>query len=482
MTLDVGLRSERGPILLALMVSTGLVAIDVTVLATAVSTVARDLGGYSQFPWLFSAYLLAQAVSVPVYSKLADTFGRKPLMLLGIGLFLLGSILCGFAWSMPALIAFRVVQGLGAGAVQPLAITIAGDIYTVAERAKTQGYLASVWAVSSVIGPLLGGVFAQLDAWRWIFFINVPLCLFAAWLFIRKFDESELRDREQKRHRIDYAGAVLVTAGSALAILGVLEGGVSWPWLSIPSAAVFGTAAVLLVAFVIVERHAAEPILPLPLLGRRLIWSTSLISLSIGAALIGLTSFLPSYLQFGAGASPLVAGIAVAALTIGWPIAASISGRVFYLPLGFKPTVLIGSAISLVGMIGLVISGPHPNVIVTAVGGIVVGFGFGLIATPSLIAAQSSVEWSQRGVVTGVNMFSRSIGSAVGAAIYGAVSTTALAGRPADEAAGAAQAGTAVLVGVLITVVMIVVAGLAMPRVRADLAPAASPTPDARPR
>jgi multidrug resistance protein len=167
------------------MLATGLIAIDATILATAVPSIVDDLGSYQQFPWLFSVYLLAQAVSVPIYSRFADTIGRKPIILLGIALFLLGSILCGFAWSMPALIAFRVVQGLGAGAVAPMSMTIVGDIYTVAERAKVQGYIASVWAISSVVGPALGGLFAQLDAWRWIFFVNVPLCLLAGWMLLR---------------------------------------------------------------------------------------------------------------------------------------------------------------------------------------------------------------------------------------------------------------------------------------------------------
>ena len=150
---SVGFRSERGPVLVALMPSTGLIAIDATILATAVPSVVEEFGSFTQFPWLFSVYLLAQAVSVPLYSKLADTVGRKPVILVGVGLFLLGSVLCGFAWSMPALIAFRAVQGLGAGAVAPMSMTIVGDIYTVAERAKVQGYIASVWAVASVIGP-----------------------------------------------------------------------------------------------------------------------------------------------------------------------------------------------------------------------------------------------------------------------------------------------------------------------------------------
>src|SRR3954467_3034339 len=225
---DVGFRSERGPLLISLMLSIGLVAIDSTIIATAVPSVVASLGGFGQFPWLFSVYLLAQAVSVPIYGKLADLFGGKPMMLLGIGLFLVGSILCGLAWTMPALIAFRAVQGLGAGAVQPMAITIAGDVYSVAERAAAQGYIASVWAVSSVVGPTLGGVSSQLGLWRWIFLVNVPVCLLAGGLLMRNFHETV----ERGRHRIDYLGALLLTSGMTLAILGVLEGGQAWAWTS----------------------------------------------------------------------------------------------------------------------------------------------------------------------------------------------------------------------------------------------------------
>src|SRR3954447_8368776 len=173
---SVGFRSERGPILLSLMLSTSLVALDSTIIATAVPAVVKDLGGFAQFPWLFSIYVLAQAASPPIYGRLADMFGRKPLMLFGIALFLVGSVLCGIAWSMPALIAFRAIQGLGAGAIQPMSITIAGDIYTLRERGKAQGYLASVWAISAVVGPTLGGLFAEYLTWRWIFLVNIPLC------------------------------------------------------------------------------------------------------------------------------------------------------------------------------------------------------------------------------------------------------------------------------------------------------------------
>src|SRR3954464_14356872 len=162
------------------MLSTGLIALDSTIIATAVPSVVKDLGGFSQFPWLFSMYLLTQAVTVPLYGKFADVVGRRPLMFFGIAAFLLGSVLCGLAWSMPSLIAFRAVQGIGAGAVQPMSMTIVGDLYSLEERAKVQGYIASVWGVSSVVGPTLGGVFSEYVSWRWIFLVNIPLCLVAA--------------------------------------------------------------------------------------------------------------------------------------------------------------------------------------------------------------------------------------------------------------------------------------------------------------
>ncbi|WP_296375313.1 MULTISPECIES: MFS transporter [unclassified Pseudonocardia] len=461
----VGLRSERGPVLLAIMVSTGLIAIDATILATAVPSVVRDVGGFSQFPWLFSVYLLAQAVSVSVYAKLADTFGRKPIMLFGIGLFLLGSVLCGLAWSMPALIAFRAVQGLGAGAVQPMAITIAGDIYTVAERARAQGYIASVWAASSVVGPTLGGVFSQFGLWRWIFFVNVPLGLLAGGLILRNLHETVQR----RERRIDYLGSVLLTSGMTLLILGVLEGGQAWAWDSAASVTVFAAGAALLVAFGVAERRAADPILPPWVFRRRLLLTTTLLSLGIGVMLIGLTSFVPTYLQTALGVSPLVAGLALAALTIGWPISASLSGRLFYLRFGFRPTILIGLAVVVVAVGVLALLAHGPSVVVVAVTCFVAGLGMGLVASPSLIAAQASVEWNERGVATGTNIFARSIGSAVGAAVLGAVANGVIAasGRPETDPLAATAAGAAVFLAVLVAAVLTVAAGLAMPRVRA---------------
>ncbi|QIZ99387.1 MDR family MFS transporter [Leifsonia sp. PS1209] len=464
-TANIGFRSERGPILIALMLTTGLVAIDSTILATAVPSIVADLGGFSQFPWLFSVYLLAQAVSVPLYAKLSDTIGRKPIVLIGIGLFLVGSVLCGFAWSMPALIAFRAVQGLGAGAIQPMAVTIAGDIYTVAERAKAQGYLASVWAISSVVGPTLGGLFSEFTSWRWIFFVNVPLCILAGWMLMRTFHEKI----ERRKHRIDYAGSILLTSGMTLLILAVLEGGTGWAWNSVWSIGSFVLGGLILVAFVLVERRAAEPVLPLWVFSRRLLVTTTLVSLGVGAILIGLTSYVPTYLEGTVHVTPLISGLAVAALTIGWPIAASQSGR-FYLRIGFRNTALLGSAIALVGAITLAATSVHPSVAFVAISCFIVGLGMGLIATPTLIAAQSSVDWNERGVVTGTNMFARSIGSAVGVAVFGAIANSIIAGSAGGEhdPATVQAAATAVFVSVAVVSALTIAAGASMPRSRVE--------------
>jgi EmrB/QacA subfamily drug resistance transporter len=417
----IGFRSERGPLLIALMLSTGLVAIDSTIIATAVPSVVASIGGFADFPWLFSIYVLAQAVSVPVYGKLSDLFGRKPVMLLGIGLFLAGSILCGAAWSMGALIAFRVIQGLGAGAVAPMAMTIAGDVYTITERAKVQGYIASVWAIASVIGPTLGGVFSEYVSWRWIFFVNIPVCALAAAMILRNFHESI----ERRKPRIDYLGASLLTGGSTLVILTVLEGGQSWAWTSVPGIVTPVAGVVLLIGFALVERRAAEPVLPVWVFGRRLLLTTSLASVFVGATLLGLTSYVPTYVQDVLGTGPVVAGLAVGALTLGWPVSASQAGRI-YTRVGFRTTSLIGAVITVIGCALLYPLNASSSVEQVAATCFVVGLGMGLTASPTLIAAQSSVGWGDRGVVTGTNLFCRSAGSAVGVAIFGAIANATI--------------------------------------------------------
>ena len=453
----MGLRSERGPVLLAVMLGTALVALDSTIVATAVPAIVRDLGGFHAFPWLFSIYLLAQAATVPVNGKLADPFGRKPVMYYGIGVFLLGSVLCAVAWTMPLLIAARALQGLGAGAVQPMGMTIIGDLYSMRERAKVQGYVASVWGLASIVGPTLGGVFSQLLTWRLIFWVNIPLCLLAAWL-LRRFREDVTRGQDAPR--IDVAGALLLTIATTLVVLGLLEGGNAWAWNGWQTPTLFGAAVVLLAVLVPVERRAPEPVLPLWVFRHRLVVVTSLISMLVGALIVGLASYVPTLGQDVLGASAIVSGFALAAMTMGWPIAASQSGRL-YLSIGFRATGLLGSGVAVLGALVLALDGVG-SLWSVAGGSLLIGFGMGLVAAPALVAAQSSVSWGERGVVTGVSMFSRSVGSAVGVAVFGAVVNASVAEHltRARLSAGIRH----VFVGVLVVTLLIVALEAFMPR------------------
>jgi len=450
-----------------MMLSTGLVAIDSTVIATAVQSIVAGIGGFAEFPWLFSVYMLASAVTVPLYAKLADTIGRKPIMLFGIGAFLLGSVLAAAAWNMPSLIAFRAIQGLGAGAVLPMSITMVGDMYTLAERARVQGYMASVWAISAVVGPTLGGIFAQLDLWRGIFLINIPLCLAAAWMIWTRFQEKV----ERRSHRIDCAGATLFTSALTLLILGVLQGGSAWGWASAPSVGVLGTGAVLLIVFVLVERRAAEPVLPFKLLARRLLLSTNLLGFCVGAGLIGLTEFVPTFLSVTTGAAPIVAGLALGALTIGWPIAATLAGRA-YLRFGFRSTAVFGGTVLVLGTSALSMSTRYPSILLVAGICFVIGAGFGFSAVTTLVAAQSSVSWEERGVVTGTQMLFRSVGQALGAAVLGAVANGVIAAHGGDEQNRATMttAATSVFLAATGIAVLLLVAALSMPKQAASVA------------
>ncbi|MFC4128587.1 MDR family MFS transporter [Nocardia rhizosphaerae] len=454
---EVGFGSERGPVLVSLMLATALVALDSTILATAVLAITDSLGDFALFPWLFTSYLLAQAVTVPIYGALADTFGRKPVMLFGVVVFALGSLLCGLAPSMLALIVFRAVQGIGAGAIQPTTMVIAGDLYTLAERATVQGYLAGVWAVASVTGPLLGGIFADYLGWRWIFLVNLPVAVVAGTMLVRHFAESAPR----RGHRIDYAGAALLTLGAGALVLGLLEGGRSWAWGSSTGIAIFAGAAVSLVAFAVVESRAAHPILPLWLFTRRVLVAGSVASMLGGALLFGFTSYVPMFNQGVLGTSALVAGMVTGALTLGWPLSAAQAGKV-YLRFGFRTCAVVGSGVAALGTASTLLLDARSPLWQVAASCFVVGAGMGLVATPTLIAAQTSASWTERGVVTSANLFARSLGSAVGVAVFGAIVTARVgaSGTPSPESLSAAihlvfvsiAAMTVVLVGVCATI------------------------------
>ena len=410
---------RRPLILVAVMLASFMIAIEATIVSTAMPQIAGQLGQLQYYAWVFSSFLLAQTATTVVFGKLADLYGRRSVLLVGIGIFLVGSVLCGFAWSMPALIAFRLIQGLGAGAIQPVSITVIGDLYAAHERGKIQGWLASVWGVSSVIGPLAGGLIIQHVSWAWIFWINVPIGLAAAagfFLFLRETVSTQERS-------VDVVGASLFTVTIAALMLALTEAGASGGRTALIALAVCVVAGAL---FVVQERRARDPMIAFALWARRAIATTNAATLFSGMAVIGLTTFLPMYVQAVMGRSPLVAGFMLTAMVLGWPIAATLGARNFA-RFGLRRILVFGAALLPAGAIPFVLLSPTTSPLVAGLGSLIMGFGMGFLSTAAIVLIQDSVEWAERGAATASNLFARTLGSTLGAAVLGAVLNASLA-------------------------------------------------------
>ncbi|MFH9726788.1 MFS transporter [Streptomyces sp. NPDC017254] len=412
------------------MLGMGLAAIDGTIVSTAVPQIVGDLGGLAVFSWLFSGYLLAVTVTLPVYGKLSDTFGRKPVLVAGVVLFLIGSLLCAAAWNMASLIAFRVVQGLGGGALQGTIQTIAADLYPLRERPKIQAKLSSVWAASSVAGPAAGGLLAGYADWRWIFLINLPVGLVALWLIVRHLNEPErVAPRPPGQPlRIDWAGALAIFATGALLLTALVQGGVAWPWLSAPSLGLLAGAAVLGAVTVLVERRAAEPIIPGWVWRRRTISAVNLALGALGLLMVAPTVFLPTYAQSVLGLGPIAAGFVLSVMTLSWPISAAFSNRV-YGRIGFRLTAVIGISLALAVLLAFPFL-PFPGEPwQPALLMLLLGAALGLFQLPLIVGVQSTVPYEERGTTTASVLFCRQVGQSVGAAVFGAVANGVLAAR-----------------------------------------------------
>ncbi|HET6655040.1 MAG TPA: MDR family MFS transporter [Gammaproteobacteria bacterium] len=408
--------THRGWILAALMLTEMLAAMDTTIVSTAVPQIVGDLGGFTLFSWLFSIYLLAQTATIPVYGKLADLFGRKPVLIVGTLIFLAGSAACAGAWNMVPLIAFRGLQGLGAGSIMATVNTIAGDLYSVRERARVQGWLSSVWGMAAIVGPTLGGAFAEYASWRWIFLINLPIGI-AAIIMISRFLHEQGAGR---RHHIDFAGAALMMLAGSAVILGLLQGGHAWAWISAPSIGVFGIAALLIGGAFWVERRSPEPIMPGWVWRRRTLVGSNLAAVGMGIVMMGPNTYLPTFAQSVLSLGAIAAGLVLASMSIGWPIASSWSGRL-YLRIGFRDAGLLGALLMFAASVGFVLL-PYPGPIWAIVADqIMLGAGFGLLSTPLLVGIQSAVTWRERGVITSANIWSRYLGQSLGAAVVAAI-------------------------------------------------------------
>ena len=405
----------------AVIMATFLAALDTTVVGTAMPTIIGRLGGLSIYSWTFSAYLLTSTTTVPIYGRLADIYGRRPVFLAGASIFLAGSALCGTAGSMEQLILFRGVQGLGAGAVLPVSITVVGDLFRVEERARIQGLLSGVWGVSSIAGPAVGGLIVDRLDWRWVFYVNIPFGLASMLLFALFLHEAV----SARRRPVDYLGTALLTGGVTLLLLGLMGfdehaavAGVS-PWM------LLAISAGLIGLFVWQQLRTSDPVLPLSLFRNRVISVSNAAGFLGGATLFGVSSFIPPFVQGVQGGSPLHAGAALAPMSIGWPLGSTLAGRLIVRH-GYRPTVLLGTACILAGSAMLLPVGADTSQWFIMVAMVVMGLGMGFSATSFIVAVQSAVGWGQRGVATASVQFFRTIGGAIGVAAMGVLLSSSM--------------------------------------------------------
>jgi EmrB/QacA subfamily drug resistance transporter len=332
---------RRRLILAACLIATFMAAVESTIVATIIPTIVSDLGGFSLFSWVFTVYLLTQAVTIPVYGRLADLYGRRPVFFFGTTVFLIGTVLCGLAWNMPALVFFRALQGCGAGAIQPIAATILGDIYTPAERGRIQGLVSSVFGVSAVVGPSLGAFLVQHIGWRAIFWVNVPIGL-GAIVMIGLFLREEVHRRS---HRVDWAGSLLLLIAFGCLMLALVQSGT----LGRASLSILTTAGVVaLVTLYLYERIAPEPMLPLELWRNRVIVVGSVGNFTAGAMMMGVAAFLPTYIQGAMGRRAVEGGLVLGAMSVTWALASVLAGRIM-VHTSYRLVAVLGGVALVVG-------------------------------------------------------------------------------------------------------------------------------------
>ena len=412
---------NRGWVLAALMLTMMLAAMDSTIVSTAIPHIVSDLGGFTKFSWVFSIYLLAQTVTIPLYGKFADIYGRKRILIFGIIIFLIGSATSGAAWNIGTLIAFRGLQGLGAGSIMATVNTIAGDIYSIEERAKIQGLLSSIWGVSAIIGPALGGALAEYVNWRWIFLINLPIGAVSIFFLLAFFKEKIV----QASLKIDYKGAILILLTLSLLFVFLLEGGQTWAWLSLPSFVLFFAVLLLVYLSFRIEGSSPHAIMPVWLWRNKTMAFTNLAIMGMGIVMMGPETYLPTFTQASLGVGTIASGFILTSMSFGWPVASALSGK-FYMRIGFRNTSLIGTAFVFFACAGFLFI-PHPQPIyLLVIDQVLLGAGFGFLFTSSLVGLQSMVEWDRRGVVTGANIFSRNLGQSLGASVVGAIFNNSL--------------------------------------------------------
>lgn len=423
---------RRWAVTIGVMTGMFIAALEATVVGTAMPTVISSLGGLNHYSWVFSAYLVTSTVTVPVWGKLSDLYGRRLFYQLGIAVFLLGTLLSGLSTSMEQLIVFRALQGLGAGALVPLGMTIIGDIFTLEERAKMQAYFSGVWGLSSVIGPVVGGFITDQISWRWVFFVNLPIGVVAAIIIGFALKEPKLTARP----KVDYLGAALLMTAISLLMLALVEGGASLSTLlTTENIALITASVVLLALFFFVEKRAPDPIIPFDMFRNRTVAVAVVAGFLGGVAMFGAISFIPLFAQGALGSTATAAGSLLTPLMLAWVSMSVIGGRIL-LKTGYRAVALTGFLVLAAGFVLLALfqrDTPRGWLYFDLV---LIGSGLGLTMLTLLIAVQQAVERTKLGVATSLNQFTRAIGGAFGVAIMGAFLTAGLASELGKSATG----------------------------------------------
>ena len=416
--------TRRSLITAAAMLGMFLAAMDQTVVGTAMPTIIKALGGLALYSWVFAAYQLAFVTTTPIFGRIADLYGRKWIYLAGILGFIGTSVICGLARSMDQLVLFRLLQGIGGGAVLPIALTIIADLYPVEQRLRIQGIFSGVWGLAAVVGPLLGGFFSDHISWRWIFFINVPVGVLAAAIIMIAFDDPATA----QEGRIDYAGITLLAGAAATLLLLLLWGGQAFPWRSLPAAGLAGLCAALIALFIQVEARTPHPFLPFSLFADRVVSVGAVGGFLLGTSMFSAAVYIPLFAQGVIGTSATTAGAVLIPFTVCWTLSSIIAGRLA-LRSGYRPVTAIGMLILVTGFFLLTRLGGQASIqqVVTAM--IILGSGMGLTASIFMISMQNAVSRPLRGLVTSLSIFTRNIGSAIGVSLQGAVLIGVLTGR-----------------------------------------------------
>jgi EmrB/QacA subfamily drug resistance transporter len=413
----------------ALILVVLLASLDQTIVATALPTIVGDLGGLTHLSWVVTAYLLASTITGPLYGKFGDLYGRKSTLQVAIVIFLIGSALCGIAQNMPELIAFRALQGLGAGGLLTTTIAVVGDIIPPRDRGKYQGLFGAVFGVSTIVGPLLGGFFVDNLSWRWIFYVNLPVGAVALFVIAAVFHTRT----ERVEHAVDYLGAALLAGTLTCIVLFTSLGGTTFKWRSPEIAVLIALSVIQLVLFILAEQRAAEPILPLELFRNRIFTVCAGIGFIIGLALFGSVTYLPLFLQIVKERSPTSSGLQLTPMMAGLLVTSIVSGRLISRFGRYKPFPVVGTAVATVGMVLLSRLDLHSTTAYTSVAMVVLGLGLGAVMQVLVLAVQNAVDYRNMGVATAGSLLFRQVGGSIGIAVFGAIFSNRLHGELASR-------------------------------------------------